>query len=258
MDALPHTPTIEVPDDLTELDRWLLWRIETREGRPAKVPYSVVGRRASTTNPRDWAPFERVLNAWRMNPEQYSGLGFVFVKEDGLAGIDLDDCLSRGAPKPWAQGIVEQFADTYMETSPSLEGIKIWARGTLPANVPGVKIADGQIEMYDHGRYFAVTGRVFRGAPLQVEDHANDLALLYSRLVGDRKTWPLQPLANGTISHGQQHNTLVSIAGTLRARRVCEEAIEACLQAVNRFQCEKPGPPEHISRIVRSSRGWAK
>jgi primase-like protein len=58
------------------------------------------------------------------------------------------------------------------------------------------------------------------------------------------------------ISHGRQHNTLVSLCGTLRARGVCEEAIEACLQIVNEKQCEKPGAREHISRIVRSSRKW--
>jgi hypothetical protein len=49
---------------------------------------------------------------------------------------------------------------------------------------------------------------------------------------------------------------LVSIAGTLRARRLCEEAIEACLQIVNAKQCERPGTPENIRRIVRSSRHW--
>jgi hypothetical protein len=120
-----------------------------------------------------------------------------------------------------------------------------------------VKIGDGTIEIYDHARYFTVTGRVFRGAPLEIEEHAADLRALYDHLT--RKAvcrWTLQPLVGGRIPHGQQHSTLVSIAGTLRARRVCDEAIEACLQVINTQQCERPGPPEHISRIVRSSRRW--
>jgi hypothetical protein len=158
--------------------------------------------------------------------------------------------------KPWARGLIERFYDTYMEISPSGTGVKIWARGSIPENIPGVQVGDGQIEMYDHGRYFTVTGNVFRGAPLQVEDHASDLAALYERLVPKVKTWPLQPLEGGRIPYGQQHNTLVSICGTLRARRVCDAAIEACLQAINRYQCERPGPPENITRIVRSSRSW--
>lgn len=157
-----------------------------------------------------------------------------------------------------AQGIVERFSDTYIETSPSGQGLKIWAKGKLPANVPGVQVGDVQIELYDHARYFTVTAQPFRGAPPQIEDHAADVRLLYDRLVQSKSKsgWLLQPLAGGRIPYGQQHNTLVSIAGTLRARRVCDEAIDACLQIVNERQCERPGPRVHVSQLVRSSRKW--
>jgi putative DNA primase/helicase len=251
-------PDFAVPDDLAERDQWLLWRRETVAGREAKVPYSVRGHRASSTNPRDWAEFPSALAEWRRRPERYAGLGFVFSPDDSFVGIDLDDCLdSDSAPKAWAQGIVARFSDTYMEISPSGKGLKIWANGRLPASVGGVRIGDGQIEMYDRGRYFTVTGGVFRGAPLQVEDHSVDVLALYERLVGPQKRhWPLQPVEGGRIPYGQQHNTLVSIAGTLRARRVCDEAVEACLQIVNERQCERPGPRAHISQLVRSSRKW--
>jgi hypothetical protein len=247
---------LQLPKSLIELDRWILWRQEVVQGRVTKVPYTVIGYRASTTNPSHWSSFEQAHQTWRGAAKHYTGLGFVFTKEDGLVGIDLDDCLEANTVKPWARGIVERFSDTYMETSPSGEGIKIWARGRLPANLPGVKVGDGQIEIYDHSRYFAVTGQDFRGAPLEVEDHAADLSLLYGRLAVGRKTWTLQPLAGGRIPYGQQHSTLVSIAGTLRARLVCDEAIEACLQTINERQCERPGPRENIARIVRSTRRW--
>jgi hypothetical protein len=246
-----------VPDDLTERDQWVLWRFETRNGRPTKVPYQVTDRLADVSRPATWTTFEDVLNEWRRNPRRYSGLGFVFCNEDPFAGIDLDDSLDdRGAVKAWARGIVERFSDTYMETSSSGKGLKIWARGLLPANLPGVKVGEGAIELYDHARYFTVTGRAYRGAPLQVEDHADDLLALYQRLTGGRRGWPLQPLSGGRIPHGQQHNTLVSICGTLRRRGVCDTAILACLQIVNREQCEKPGSPDDVKRIVESSRRW--
>ena len=145
-----------------------------------------------------------------------------------------------------------------MEISPSSQGLKIWAHGSLPANLPGVQVGDGTIELYDHARYFAVTGRAFRGAPLHIEDHTSDLLLLYDRLTLAKKAWPLQPLPSGQIPRGRQHNTLVSLCGTLRIRGICEEAIEACLHIVNEKQCEKPGPRENITRIVRSSRRWGK
>jgi len=67
MSAASATQTIQdlnIPIDLRELDRWVLWRMEIVDGRQTKVPYSVVGYRASSTNPRDWAPFEEALSAW--------------------------------------------------------------------------------------------------------------------------------------------------------------------------------------------------
>jgi putative DNA primase/helicase len=248
-----------VPDDLRECDQWIVWRRETSGGRETKVPYSIAGRRASSTNPPDWTEFQNALDFWRKYPERYDGLGFVFSGEDPFVGIDLDDCLDEnGMLKRWAQGVVERFSDTYIEVSPSGQGLKIWAKGHLPASVPGVRVADGQIEMYDRARYFTVTGQVFCGAPLEVEDHSEDIRMLHERLVlaKQKDKWPLQPLQGGRIPHGQQHNTLVSIVGTLRARRVCDDAIEACLQIINERQCERPGPRAHISRLVRSSRNW--
>jgi primase-polymerase (primpol)-like protein len=251
------TIPIDCPDDLIELDQWVLWCLETRNGRPTKIPYQLSGRPADITEPSTWISYDRALGALRCNTRRYSGLGFVFSKQDPYAGIDLDNALdNRGCCKPWARGIVERFGDTYMEISPSGQGLKIWARGVLPANLPGARVADGSVEMYDHARYFTVTGRAFRGAPLQVEEHVADLLALYERLTSGRKHPMLQPETGGRIPYGQQHNTLVSIMGTLRRRHVCEEAIEACLQAINEHQCEKPGPRQNITRMVRSSRSW--
>jgi len=161
-------------------------------------------------------------------------------------------------PEAVASRIIERFADTYIEISPSGQGLKIWAKGRLPTNVPGVHVGDGQIEMYDRARYFTFTGRTFRGKVLQIEDHSEDLRLLHDRLVrtNHKTRWPLQPLEGGRIPYGSQHNMLVSIVGTLRARRICDEAIEACLQVVNERQCERPGSRANISRLIRSSRKW--
>ncbi len=257
-DALWQKPGA-LPKGLTaDREQFVLWKFEMVKDRLAKVPYSINGRKASVTDPRDWSEFEAVSRAFR--PKLYAGIGFVFREGDGLVGIDLDHCLDANLElKPWASGIVERFATTYMEVSPSGSGLKIWARGKLPANLAAFAVkGGGGIEMYSHARYFTVTGRVFRGAPLELENHADDIAYMYGRLTKDKHhAWPLQPLYGGRIPYGQQHQTLVSIAGTLRARRVCEEAILAALLAVNSHQCEKPGPPENIARIVRSTRSWA-
>lgn len=246
-----HIP--RVPDDLTERDQWVGWRYVNG----AKVPFGLNGRKASSTDPLTWSPFDELRDAWQRRPRLYAGLGFVFSEADPFAGIDLDDSLdAAGEVKMWARGIIERFADTYIEISPSGHGLKIFIRGTLPANVAKVRIGDGGIELYDRGRYFTVTGRAFRGSPLEIEDHAQDLIALYNHLRQGRGRWPLRPIEGGRIPYGSQHSTLVSIVGTLRSRRVCDEAIEACLQIINERQCEKPGPRENIARIVQSSRNW--
>ena len=180
---------------------------------------------------------------------------------DPFAGIDLDECLDpEGSVKPWGQGIVERFSDCYTEISPSGSGLKIWAHGALRSNLPGVKVADGQIELYDHARYFAVTGRAFRGAPLAIEDHVAGLLLLYEPLTqGKARRWPMQPLEGGRIPYGQQHSTLVSIAGTLRARRVCDErrSRPVCRSSTS-ANVRGPDRGRTLAGIVRSSRQWGR
>ena len=252
------------PADLTEIDQWVLWRYEQKDGRWTKVPYQVNGNKASTTDLATWDTYTNVWEQWHkgaVKSKHFSGIGFVFSGHDPFCGIDLDNSLDAfGNPKPWARGIVERFADTYMEISPSGRGLKIWCRGALPAAVAKVKVEegrDGGIEMYDHARYFTVTGRNFRSGPLQIEDHAADVLTLYERLTsrpGPRCEVP----AEGKIPKGQRHKTLVSLCGTLRRRGVCDEAIEACLQAVNQHQCEDSKPPGEISKIVASTRIWRR
>ncbi len=248
----------QCPDDLRERDQWVCWRFVVRNERPTKVPFQTNGQPASSTNPRTWFPFDEAFESWQVKPRRFDGIGYVFSADDPFTGIDLDNCLDGESVKPWARGVIERFGDTYMEVSPSGHGIKIWARGAIPANLPGVAVGDedGSIEMYARARYFCVTGNSYRGAPLQIEDHAEDLQTLYDRLTPAKRAWALQPMPGGRIPYGQQHSTLVSIAGTLRARLVCEEAILECLQTINRLQCERPGPAANIERIVRSSRKW--
>ena len=242
------------PADLIEVDQWVLWCHE----RQTKVPYQVNGKKASTADLSTWNTYDTVFHEWRKYPKHYAGVGFVFSEHDPFCGIDLDNSLDEaGAVKAWARGIVERFSDTYIEISPSGRGIKIWSKAKLPAAVGKVVVEDGGIEIYDRRRYFTVTGRKFRGAPDQIEDHAADMMVLYERLSGRRG--PQHEVSpEGKIQKGTQHLTLVSLAGTLRRRGVCEQAIEACLQAVNRHQCEEPGPPANISKIVASTRIWRR
>lgn len=157
---------MNIPDAMREVDQWVVWKREVREGRLTKVPYNAAtGNRASSTDHNDWCSFE-VADA---NALGYDGLGFVFVAGGGMTGIDIDNCIdAAGSLKPWAEPIIRGF-NTYSELSPSGKGVKLWVGGGLPAP-KGTRrpYHDGAIEMYDHSRYFTVTGDVYGDAPVEV------------------------------------------------------------------------------------------
>jgi primase-polymerase (primpol)-like protein len=123
-------PTITVPSSLAELPRWGVWRMEGKD----KVPYQTNGRRSSSKEPQLWGESDDACAA--LASGGYTGLGFVFVKEDGLVGIDLDDSLEAGNVKPQFRNMVERFSDTYMEISPSGNGLKR-SENLVPGIAPG-------------------------------------------------------------------------------------------------------------------------
>jgi primase-polymerase (primpol)-like protein len=222
--------------------------------KPTKVPIQATGYKASVTNPEHWSHFDYALDVWRQQRVSCDGIGFVFSASDPYCGIDLDKVWQGEADEgpPWATQILERFADTYCEISPSGKGIKIWSRAT-PSHCGCWKVGAGQIEIYDRARYFTMTGRA--GTARIVTDHQADIDSLIAYL-GPKST--TVPRAIGEkIPHGTQHHMLVSLAGTMWRRGMTAEAIEAALQIVNAQQCERPGPPENIHQIVASMKRWA-
>src|SRR5438094_567127 len=78
-------------------------------------------------------------------------------------GIDLDHCrdFDSGVIEPWAHAMIDRLS-SYTELSPSQTGVHILVKAALP---PGGRHKD-KIEMYDHGRYFTVTGCSVDGLPV--------------------------------------------------------------------------------------------
>jgi putative DNA primase/helicase len=141
--------------DIRDLRQWLCWRVEERDGKPTKVPYSpATGKRADSTLPDTWSGYQEAVRACK--DEGYGGIGFVFTPEDGLCGVDLDKCLDpkTGEIEPWAWTIIEEL-DSYTEVSPSGTGVHILVRGALPKG----RNRKGRFEAYDRSRYFTVTGK---------------------------------------------------------------------------------------------------
>jgi len=170
--ALPVL-TQNIPATLKKVPRWVMWSfVEVGEGenkRWSKMPLQTNGRPASSTNPDTWTDFLTAEDAYQSN--KFSGIGFVFSKDDDLVGIDLDDCYSveEGV---FINAAMQQLAtqiDGYMEISPSGTGVKIFTR-----SAPFASHADHDIgfEAYSTGRFFTVTGNYISGT---VPDDPQDL-----------------------------------------------------------------------------------
>lgn len=153
-----------VPRELKEEPRWVCWRRETRNGKSTKLPVDAhTGRMAKSTDPATWAPFEEAVAAvgrWRCD-----GVGFVFGPDRAFTGLDLDHVIVDGVLDAEYRWVVEE-AGTYTEVSPSGDGLHLIFRGAKPdwaqrsrKGQPGGRV----VEMYDHDRYFTVTGNVYEG-----------------------------------------------------------------------------------------------
>ena len=161
--------TENIPDQLTERPQWVCWRLETRDGKPTKVPYTPgTERRASSTDLITWTTFEEALAAYEAAEPPYDGIGFVFCGADPFVGIDLDDCRNpeTGEISAWAQKIISRVQEGYAETSPSGTGIHIIVQGTVrDGGRSRKKVRErsevvGEIEMYSRERFFTITGGV--------------------------------------------------------------------------------------------------
>jgi len=150
------------PQELTDCRRWI------RHTR-SKIPLTI------------WDDFAKVNDANTWNFYEFAkqsnagvGMGFVF-NGDGIIGIDLDNAFADGKLKDWAQAIVDVFAGTYMELSPSGNGIHIIAKAELFSG-RRFAVADGGIEIYATGRYFTMTGKRFNRSPKKLKKFDDPLS----------------------------------------------------------------------------------
>jgi putative DNA primase/helicase len=173
VNATNDPPADAIPQAMRSERRWLVWKSE-----PTKVPYRADGKgKASCSSPETWCSFSEALAA--LATGKYTGLGFAL--GDNWAGVDLDDCLTEGGEIVWGEPIINRFTDTYAEISPSGRGVKIFGHGIKTSGSACSKNGQGpdgkgRLEVYDQGRWFAVTGRKWDGHPAAIADCTPQLA----------------------------------------------------------------------------------
>lgn len=133
------------PKEMTDVPLWLIYKLidkgNGKFGKPPVSPFS--GEVCSKTDEGMYADFQRALAGVEMHDAD--GLGFVFQR--GFMAIDLDDCFQEdGTLTPLAQDVFDHFSATYVEYSPSGNGLHIFCQGVKPTDrtrVPGIEVYTG-------------------------------------------------------------------------------------------------------------------
>jgi putative DNA primase/helicase len=261
----------QVPEALKQRDHWVCWRYQTRNGKPTKIPFDArSGREASSTDRRTWSSLTEVVHAIG-GDATLSGPGFVFAEGDGFCGVDLDNAIdpTSGALKPWAERIVRTL-DSYTEISPSGTGVKIFLRATKPGKRCRTSIDDGEIEIYDQGRYFTVTGRRWTGTPAEVEERQEQLNALYAEVFEPEQPEPVPvsptnsgpapllsdedilDLARGQRRTGQKFASLYD-AGDWNAHFNSQSEADSSVVFTLTFYTKDP---TQLDRLFRGSKLW--
>ena len=124
------------------------------------MPVTPTGRPASSTDPATWSTYGDVAAA---------GKRVGLVLGDGIGCIDLDHCLVDGRLTDGAAAILDLMPRTWVEVSPSGDGLHIWGRFSKSGRSVG-SLMGQPVEVYDHARYVTVTGARFGGSPLVLAD----------------------------------------------------------------------------------------
>jgi putative DNA primase/helicase len=163
-----------IPPELKERPQWVVWQLETRQGRPTKVPYDVNGKYARVDDPTTWATFDEAIQDGRP-------IGYVFSADDPFTGIDLDKCRdpATGQATSWACDIIRAL-DSYTELSPSGTGVHV----IVKAQLAGPHHRKDGVEIYDRKRFFTITGAKVKGTPAMIEDRQREVDALTARV------WP--------------------------------------------------------------------
>lgn len=106
----------QLPNKLKLRHVFCKWKIVMRNDSNTKLPFTVQGKPASSTDRRCFTDFEAVC----ANLDGYDGIGIF----GDLVAIDIDHCVNDGAISEMAQDIIDTM-DCYTEYSPSGNGIRM-------------------------------------------------------------------------------------------------------------------------------------
>jgi putative DNA primase/helicase len=194
-----------IPIELKKYDHWIVWREDPPSSplaKPRKTPLCPRTQKGKGwTEPQNWTSQAEAIDVYTKNPS-LTGIGFVFSKDDPFVGIDLDKCRNSetGEIAPWALEQIRRF-DSYTEISPSQTGVKIIARGNLAGKENHFTVSEHEVEIYETGRYFALTGQHLPGTPDIIHDRQTQIDLMVPKEPPQTPAGPVVPRTEDAAAH---------------------------------------------------------
>ena len=181
----------KIPNELKKLSQWgyyhRIWNDE--KGKYNKIPKNPYnGGDGKTNDQSTWSDFDTAMQALKKYPDA-DGLAFYFA--NGYVGLDIDHIANdinnakSGDTNP--NNLVNKARElthgSYMETSMSGEGIHVIFKG----EILGKRRRKGNYEMYQSGRFFALTGNSLMAEPEIKSLNSHDMQILYEHYFHDEK-----------------------------------------------------------------------
>jgi hypothetical protein len=180
-----------VPKALKQGERWVCWKslpspITAARTKPRKVPINPHdGTTAKANDPSTWSTFKLNGDFYMANADALAGVGREFHKDDGITGIDFDNCLDANGnliPTHLAATWLPLF-NSYTEISPSGTGVKTFVTGVVKDGKRHKNTMLGA-EMYDRARFFTITGKRMSQYSGDVEERQSVLDDFYKNVFG--------------------------------------------------------------------------
>ncbi|MDW4483694.1 DNA primase, partial [Staphylococcus saprophyticus] len=210
LDKIIEVNEEEIPEELKQLDKWVLWRAEWIEKQQvySKVPYSTDGYKASSTNVSTWLEFQDVFSLCDSD-EQYNGIGFVLSDDDNYICLDIDDAVNHDTGQLKTDLAIEMTELTYCELSPSGTGLHCFFKGVLPDNRKK-KRTDLDIELYDTGRFMTVTGHTIGQSEIcDDQETINNIVERYFKMEESQNTITYDPNHKSNLSDEEVLNIML-------------------------------------------------
>ncbi|MGC8585799.1 MAG: hypothetical protein ACP5L4_06800, partial [Thermoplasmata archaeon] len=147
----------KIPQELKKYKRFVLFDRN-------KAPKTIYNTNAKANDQNTWNTIDECYKAWLNNPNKFLGIGFELgeLEENKvLAGIDIDHIIDDNGNiiDPSFEILIEKI-DSYTEISPSGKGIHILFY--LNKIMDSIKNNIEHFEFYSQGRYFTLTGNIYK------------------------------------------------------------------------------------------------